>query len=102
MMCGQPSSSKISIDFPALLAYVVNLRSRAGADTSTLGQTVTLALDALGPRADHACGERGKIGGSAWETISTGTSIGPDQRVPSVPLVLPEPGAAWRLREIIC
>ncbi|GDY68775.1 hypothetical protein SAV14893_081680 [Streptomyces avermitilis] len=34
-----------------LLAYGVNLRSRAGADAATLRRTVTAALDSIGARA---------------------------------------------------
>ncbi|WP_254390310.1 hypothetical protein [Streptomyces sp. AC550_RSS872] len=40
-----------SADLLALLAYGVNLRSRAGADAATLGKTVTAALDSIGVRA---------------------------------------------------
>ncbi|WP_030935788.1 TetR/AcrR family transcriptional regulator [Streptomyces sp. NRRL S-646] len=39
-----------SADLLALLAYGVNLRSRAGADAATLRKTVTAALDSLGVR----------------------------------------------------
>jgi AcrR family transcriptional regulator len=38
-------------DLLALLAYGVNLRSRAGADATTLRRTVTAALDSLAGRA---------------------------------------------------
>lgn len=38
-------------DVLALLAYGVNLRSRAGADAATLRTTVTAALDSIGARA---------------------------------------------------
>ncbi|MDQ0798318.1 TetR/AcrR family transcriptional regulator [Streptomyces sp. B1I3] len=40
-----------SADLLALLAYGVNLRSRAGADAATLRKTVTAALDSIGARA---------------------------------------------------
>ncbi|MDN3029327.1 TetR/AcrR family transcriptional regulator [Streptomyces sp. S.PB5] len=40
-----------SADLLALLAYGVNLRSRAGADAATLTTTVTAALDAIADRA---------------------------------------------------
>ncbi|MEU0969523.1 TetR/AcrR family transcriptional regulator [Streptomyces sp. NPDC005917] len=40
-----------SADLLALLAYGVNLRSRAGADAATLRKTVTAALDSLADRA---------------------------------------------------
>ncbi|MFL6110374.1 MAG: TetR family transcriptional regulator C-terminal domain-containing protein [Catenulispora sp.] len=40
-----------SADLLALLAYGVNLRSRAGADAAALRKTVTAALDSLGVRA---------------------------------------------------
>ncbi|MFF0066432.1 TetR/AcrR family transcriptional regulator [Streptomyces sp. NPDC005279] len=38
-------------DVLALLAYGVNLRSRAGADAQELGKTVTAALESIGARA---------------------------------------------------
>ncbi|MFF9090867.1 hypothetical protein ACF1BE_31720 [Streptomyces sp. NPDC014991] len=38
-------------DLLTLLAYGVNLRSRAGADAATLRATVTAALDSIGVRA---------------------------------------------------
>ncbi|MFF7167095.1 TetR/AcrR family transcriptional regulator [Streptomyces sp. NPDC008086] len=41
-----------SADLLSLLAYGVNLRSRAGADASTLRKTVTAALDSIGARAE--------------------------------------------------
>ncbi|MFK4101024.1 TetR/AcrR family transcriptional regulator [Streptomyces sp. NPDC019531] len=40
-----------SADLLALLAYGVNLRSRAGADAATLRKTVTAALDSIADRA---------------------------------------------------
>ncbi|MHC5905441.1 TetR/AcrR family transcriptional regulator [Streptomyces sp. S6] len=40
-----------SADLLALLAYGVNLRSRAGADAATLTSTVTAALDSIADRA---------------------------------------------------
>ncbi|MFC8342413.1 TetR/AcrR family transcriptional regulator [Streptomyces sp. NPDC057280] len=40
-----------SADLLALLAYGVNLRSRAGADAATLTTTVTAALDSIADRA---------------------------------------------------
>ncbi|GAA2474334.1 TetR/AcrR family transcriptional regulator [Streptomyces longisporus] len=40
-----------SADLLALLAYGVNLRSRAGADAASLRKTVAAALDAIGVRA---------------------------------------------------
>lgn len=40
-----------SADLLALLAYGVNLRSRAGADAATLRATVAAALDSIGARA---------------------------------------------------
>ncbi|MFL6000872.1 MAG: TetR/AcrR family transcriptional regulator, partial [Streptomyces sp.] len=40
-----------SADLLALLAYGVNLRSRAGADAATLRKTVSAALDSIGFRA---------------------------------------------------
>lgn len=40
-----------SADLLALLAYGVNLRSRAGADAATLRKTVSAALDSIGVRA---------------------------------------------------
>ncbi|MEU6810537.1 TetR/AcrR family transcriptional regulator [Streptomyces sp. NPDC046831] len=40
-----------SADLLALLAYGVNLRSRAGADAASLRKTVAAALDSLGSRA---------------------------------------------------
>ncbi|MGQ4388718.1 TetR/AcrR family transcriptional regulator [Streptomyces sp. SAS_270] len=41
----------VSADLLTLLAYGVNLRSRAGADAATLRKTVTAALDSIADRA---------------------------------------------------
>ncbi|MDX3119772.1 MULTISPECIES: TetR family transcriptional regulator C-terminal domain-containing protein [Streptomyces] len=40
-----------SADLLALLAYGVNLRSRAGTDAATLRKTLTAALDSIADRA---------------------------------------------------
>jgi TetR/AcrR family transcriptional repressor of nem operon len=49
---GPDTAPAAAADLLALLAYGVNLRSRAGADASELGRTVTTALTSLGGRAE--------------------------------------------------
>ncbi|WP_406442375.1 TetR/AcrR family transcriptional regulator [Streptomyces sp. NBC_00631] len=49
---GPDTDLDAAADLLALLAYGVNLRSRAGADASELGSTVTTALSSLGRRAE--------------------------------------------------
>jgi AcrR family transcriptional regulator len=49
---GPDTDLDAAADLLALLAYGVNLRSRAGADASALGRTVTAALASLGGRAE--------------------------------------------------